>query len=80
MTTHTPIIGGMAYTIHFEQKRGGSVIGSLEEEGEIVFESVFPSYRDAYDVLMEMDLAEFVSRDDATRNSSVQLTKAGDPW
>lgn len=59
---HTPIVGGLIYLIRILPKRGGSVIGLLEEDGEIIFEDEFPSYKDAYWALMHIDRQEFLSR------------------
>jgi len=51
------------YLIRITPQRGSGVLGTLEDKdtGEIVFESEFPSYKDAYWALMEMDSSEFAS-------------------
>ena len=56
---HVPLLQGLVYKIRITPMRGGAVIGTLEEEGDFVFESLFPSYQDAYWALMEMDSTEF---------------------
>lgn len=58
---HQPLINGLVYLIHISQRRG-SVLGLLEdkETGEFLFESEFPSYKDAYWALKEMDANEFL--------------------
>lgn len=62
MGNHIPLLRGLTYAIRITPMRGGTVIGALEEEGEIVFESHFPSYKDAYWALMEMDGNDFLNR------------------
>lgn len=62
MTNHVPLLRGMTYIIRITPMRGGAVIGSLEEKGDIVFESNFPSYKDAYWALMEMDESEYMAQ------------------
>ena len=56
---HIPILSGLIYTIRITPQRGSWVLGTLEAGGEVVFESEFPSYKDAYWALMEMDSKEF---------------------
>lgn len=56
---HVPLLRGLTYIIRITPMRGGAVIGSLEEEGDIFFEAEFPSYKDAYWALMEMDSNDF---------------------
>lgn len=63
---HTPIVGGLVYLIRITPKRGGSVFGSLEEDGEIVFDCEFDSYKDAYWALITMDSQEFLARKENT--------------
>jgi hypothetical protein len=57
-----PLLNGLVYYIRITAQRGSGVLGTLEEKdtGEIVFESDFPSYKDAYWALMEMDGNEFL--------------------
>jgi hypothetical protein len=55
-----PILSGLVYLIRITPQRGSGVLGTLELGGEVVFESQFPSYKDAYWALMEMDGNEFV--------------------
>lgn len=57
---HVPLLGGMVYQIRITPQRGFGVLGTLEADGEVVFESHFPSYKDAYWVLMEMDSNEYL--------------------
>ena len=59
---HVPLLRGLTYTISIMPMRGGAVVGSLKEEGDIVFESTFPSYKDAYWALMEMDENEYATQ------------------
>lgn len=63
MRTHTPIVNGLVYLINISQQRG-FVMGSLTEKdtGEIVFESEFPTYKDAYWALQELDENVFMER------------------
>lgn len=63
---HSPVIGGLVYLIRILPNRGGSVFGSLEEDGEIVFDYEFDSYKDAYWALMSMDGQEFLLRSENT--------------
>jgi len=60
---HQPLLNGLVYLIRITPQRGSAVLGFLEdkETGEIVFESDFPSYKDAYWALMEMDSSDFVA-------------------
>lgn len=60
---HQPLLNGLVYFIRITGQRGASVLGFLEdkETGEIVFESPFPSYKDAYYALMEMDSNDYLS-------------------
>ncbi len=60
---HQPLLNGLVYLVRITPQRGSGVLGTLEDKatGEIVFESEFPSYKDAYWALMEMDSSEFVS-------------------
>lgn len=62
MRTSIPLLQGLVYRIHITPLRGKAVIGRLEEEGEFVLESEFPSHTDAYWALMEIDGNEFISR------------------
>lgn len=64
--SHTSILGGLVYTIRILPRRGGSVFGFLEENGEPVFECEFDSYKDAYWALMDMDGQEFLMRKENT--------------
>lgn len=57
---HVPVLSGLVYLIRITPQRGSSVLGTLELGGEVVFESNFPSYKDAYWALMGMDGHEFV--------------------
>jgi hypothetical protein len=59
---HQPLLNGLVYLLRITDVRGSEVLGALEEKdtGEIVFESMFPSYKDAYWALMEMDGNEFL--------------------
>ena len=61
---HQPLLNGLVYLIRITPQRGSAVLGFLEdkETGEIVFESDFPSYKDAYWALMEMDSNEFLTQ------------------
>ena len=63
MSTHTPIVNGLTYLIHITKSRG-FVMGSLEDKdtGEIIFESEFPTYKDAYWALQEFDENAFLER------------------
>jgi len=49
--------------VRITPQRGSYVLGTLEDKktGEIVFESEFPSYKDAYWTLMEMDSNYYLS-------------------
>lgn len=60
---HQPLLNGLTFFIRITPQRGSGVLGTLEDKvtGEIVFESNFPSYKDAYWALMDMDSREFVS-------------------
>ena len=60
---HTPLLNGLVYHIRITPQRGSGVLGTLEDKatGEIFFESEFPSYKDAYWVLMEMDGNDFAA-------------------
>jgi len=60
MSTNVPVLQGLAFLIRIVPQRGAGVLGILEEDGQIVFESEFPSYKDAYWALMEMDGYEFL--------------------
>lgn len=64
MRTETPVVQGLMYILRFTRQRGGWFIGQLEEDGEIVFESEFPSYKDAYWALKELDENVFMERGD----------------
>jgi hypothetical protein len=59
MSKHVNQLSGLEFLIQIDQIRGsgGACLGSLvdRETEEIVFESDFPSYGDAYRALMEMD-------------------------
>ena len=59
---HQPLLNGLVYLIRIAPVRGSEAMGALENKatGEIVFESMFPSYKDAYWALMEMDGNEFL--------------------
>lgn len=59
---HTPLLNGLVFHIRITAQRGSGFVGVLEEKatGEVVFESDFPSYRDAYWALMEMDGNEYL--------------------
>ena len=59
---HQPLLNGLVYLVRIVPVRGSDVLGTLEEKdtGEVIFESVFPSYKDAYWALMEMDGNEFL--------------------
>jgi hypothetical protein len=59
---HQPLLNGLVYLIRIAPVRGSGVLGTLEEKGtsEVIFESVFPSYKDAYWALMEIDGNEFL--------------------
>lgn len=61
MKQHIPIIGGLVYRIRITPMRGSGVLGTLELGGEVVFESEFPTYKDAYWTLLEMDGNDFVN-------------------
>lgn len=58
---HVPVLSGLVYLIRITPQRGSSVLGTLELGGEIMFESEFPSYTDAYWALMEMDGNDFLN-------------------
>ena len=62
---HQPLLNGLVYFIRITPLRGSGVTGTLEDKqsGDIVFESEFPSYKDAYWALMEMDTNDFVPTD-----------------
>ena len=59
MSKHVGIINGMDFLIRISPMRGcgGAHTGELvdKETRDVVFESDFPSYKDAYNALMEMD-------------------------
>jgi hypothetical protein len=59
---HQPLLNGLVYLIRIAPVRGSEVLGTMENKatGEVVFESAFPSYKDAYWALMEMDGNEFL--------------------
>jgi hypothetical protein len=59
---HQPLLNGLVYLLRITDVRGSGVLGTLEEKatGEIVFESDFPCYKDAYWALMEIDANEFL--------------------
>jgi hypothetical protein len=59
---HQPLLNGLVYLVRIAPVRGSDVLGTLEEKdtGKVVFESVFPSYKDAYWALMEIDGNEFL--------------------
>ena len=59
---HQPLLNGLVFLIRITPQRGSGVLGTLEDNttGEVVFESDFPSYRDAYWALMEMDGNEYL--------------------
>ena len=59
---HQPLLNGLVYLVRIAPVRGSDVLGTLEENdtGKVVFESVFPSYKDAYWALMEIDGNEFL--------------------
>ena len=61
MSQHIPYLRGLAFHIRITPRRGAGVIGTLEDNGDVVFESEFPSYKDAYWALMDMDCQAFVS-------------------
>lgn len=61
MKRHTPIISGLVYLIRITPQRGSGVLGTLELGGEVVFESQFPTYKDAYWTLLEMDGNDFLN-------------------
>jgi hypothetical protein len=60
---HQPLLNGLVFFVRIVPQRGCGVLGTLEdkETGEVIFESLFPSYKDAYWALMEMDSREFIS-------------------
>lgn len=58
-----PVINGLVYLWEIEKRRG-FVIGRLvtkPEPREVVFESEFPTYSDAYLALKDMDGNEFLA-------------------
>ena len=59
---HQPLLNGLVYLVRIAPVRGSDVLGTLGDKttGEIVFESMFPSYKDAYWALMEIDGNEFL--------------------
>lgn len=59
---HQPLLNGLVYLVRIAPVRGSDVLGTLEEKdtGEVIFESIFPSYKDAYWALMEIDGNEFL--------------------
>lgn len=63
MPTYTPLLNGLSFTVRITRRRGLPFLGQLEdkETGEVVFEDEFPSYRDAYWSLMEMDGLEYLA-------------------
>jgi hypothetical protein len=60
---HQPLLNGLVFHIRITPQRGWGVLGTLEDKdtGEVVFESEFSSYKDAYWALMEMDGNEFLA-------------------
>lgn len=64
MATHYPLIQGLVHLIRINRIRGQGFCGQLELDGEIVFESEFPSYKDAYWALKEIDANVFMERGD----------------
>lgn len=59
---HVSVLQGLSYIIRITPMHGGYVIGTLESGEGIQFESEFPSYKDAYWALMEMDSNEFTQQ------------------
>ena len=59
MTKHVDLLNGLIYFIRITPLRGwrGAHLGELvdKDTDEVVFESDFPCYKDAYQALMEMD-------------------------
>ncbi len=67
---NVPVLQGLVYTIRITPYRGGWVIGSLEDGDEIIFESDFPCYKDAYWALMDMDSQAFISSTEEVERTS----------
>jgi hypothetical protein len=65
MGKHVGILNGLEFLIRISPMRGsgGAHMGELvdKETDEVVFESDFPSYGDAYHALMEMDTNSWLS-------------------
>lgn len=59
MGKHADRLNGLEFSIRIDEMRGchGACVGQLVDKDtcEVVFESEFPSYKDAYWALMEMD-------------------------
>jgi hypothetical protein len=67
MPNHVELLNGMEFHIRITPMRdsGGAVMGLLadKETDETVFESEFPTYKDAYWVLMELDANAWLGAD-----------------
>lgn len=63
MSKHTPVVNGLSFLVRITERRGLPVLGQLQDKqtGEIVFEEDFPSYRDAYWALKQIDENEYLS-------------------
>lgn len=59
MANHVKLLNGLEFSIRIHEIRGsgGACMGLLvdKDTGEVVFESEFPSYKDAYWTLMDFD-------------------------
>lgn len=64
MSKHTPVVNGLSFLVRITERRGLPVLGQLQDKqtGEIVFEEDFPSYRDAYWVLKELDENDYLAK------------------
>lgn len=73
MAVHAPLLNGLVYFIRITKKpRKQEFLGTLEDKatGESIFDDVFPSYKDAYWALMDIDKREYVaSLDGAVANT-----------
>lgn len=67
---NVPLLQGLVYTIRITPYRGGWVIGTLEDGDEIIFESDFPCYKDAYWALMDMDGQAYISSTEEEKSAS----------
>lgn len=65
MKHYVPVLRGLCYTIRITPQRGFGVVGTLEEDDEVIFEAEFMSYTDAYWSLMEMDSNDYIKKQNA---------------